>query len=146
VHTVRKNKKWTGILVIVFIVVIQLWPVERTNPPVRSDIQAPANVKGVLRTACYDCHSNETVWPWYGYIAPVSWLLAHDVSEARSELNFSEWGSMPARDRFSATNHIWKMVEAGEMPLLMYRLIHPDSRLSEEQKNLIRDWSQSEQQ
>ncbi len=70
---------------------IQLVPVNRSNPTVEADLEAPEAVTAVLRTACYDCHSNETHWPWYSYVAPVSWLVAHDVEEARSEFSFSHW-------------------------------------------------------
>jgi hypothetical protein len=135
-----KKKTWTGIIIIALIVALQFWPVDRTNPPVSSEIQAPPDVRKVLRTSCYNCHSNETDWPWYGYVAPVSWLLASDVHEARQELNFSEWGSMPEAERSVAADHIWKMVEKGEMPLLMYRIMHPEANLSEDQKKLLHDW------
>jgi len=68
--------------------------VDRSNPPVEADLEAPAAVTAVLRTACYDCHSNETHWPWYSYVAPVSWLVARDVEEARSEFSFSRWDQL----------------------------------------------------
>ena len=134
--------KRIGIPVVVIIVAIQFWPVDRTNPPVGSEIQASPDVQEVLHKACYNCHSNETRWPWYGYVAPVSWLLAHDVHEARNKLNFSEWGSIPEGDRPAAAKHIWKEVEDGGMPLLMYRLLHPEARLSEDQKKLLHTLSE----
>lgn len=137
-----KKKKWI-IIIVVLIVAIQFWPVNRTNPPVVSEIQAPPGVMNVLRTACYDCHSNETDWPWYSYIAPVSWMIADDVHEARRHMNFSEWGSMPAGDRSEHREHIWKEVEGGYMPLLQYRIMHPKARLSDDQKKLLHDWSLS---
>lgn len=137
----KKRTKWVGVIIIVLLVAIQFWPIDRTNPPVRSDIQAPPEVKQVFRSACYDCHSNESRWPWYGYVAPVSWLLASDISEARGHLNFSEWGTIPAGDRPATAKHIWKEVSDGDMPLLMYRIMHSDARLSEAQKNVIRDWA-----
>lgn len=139
----KKSKKLIGIVALVIVVAIQFWPVDRTNPPVSSDIQAPAQVKELFKSACYDCHSNETKWPWYGYIAPVSWLLAEDIEHARSHFNFSEWETIPADRRDRITHGIWEEVKDGEMPLPMYRLMHPDARLSEDQKNIIRDWSQS---
>ena len=79
-----------------------------------------------------------------GYVAPVSWLLASDVNEAREHVNFSEWDSVPAGERPFKVKHIWKEVEDGEMPFLMYRLVHPEARLSEDQKKLLRDWSLSD--
>ena len=62
-------------------------PVTRQNPPVTGDVTAPADVGGILRRACYDCHSHETVWPWYSRVAPASWLVAHDVDEGRGFIN-----------------------------------------------------------
>jgi hypothetical protein len=137
------KKKWIGILVVVFIIAIQFLPVDRTNPPVQADIQAPAEVKEVLRAACYDCHSNETQWPWYSRVTPISWLVAGDVHEARERLNFSDWGSIPARNRPATIERIWKEVKAGDMPLLVYRLVHPKARLNGAQKKLLQDWSLS---
>ena len=137
-----KKKKQIGIIIVGLIALIQFWPVDRTNPPAASGLQAPPDVKEVLHAACYNCHSNETEWPWYSYVAPVSWLVAGDVHEARKKLNFSEWGSLPEEDRTVAAKHIWKEVEDGEMPLLMYRIMHPEARLSGDQKKLLNDWAQ----
>ena len=137
----QKRKKQLGILIIVLLIAIQFWPVDRTNPPAGSDLQAPDDVKQVLRAACYNCHSTETKWPWYSRIAPVSWLIADDVYEARNHLNFSEWEAIPAGDRPATAKHMWKEVEDGGMPLLMYRLMHPEARLSEDQKKIIKDWA-----
>jgi hypothetical protein len=80
-----------GMSIIVILVVIQFIRIDSTNPPVDGDILTSTVVKSVLRRACYDCHSNETAWPWYSLIAPISWLLAWDVREGRDELNFSMW-------------------------------------------------------
>lgn len=137
------KKKWIGILVVVLIIAIQFWPVARTNPPAGPDMQAPPDVMEVLRTACYNCHSNETHWPWYSHVAPISWMIVSDVNEARENLNFSEWESIPAGDRPATVKHIWKMAENGKMPLLMYRLMHPEARLTEDQKKLLQEWSLS---
>ena len=76
---------------------MQLVSFERTNPPVTGEIKAPGDVKPLLERACYDCHSNQTVWPWYSRIAPGSWLMHRDVIEGRKELNFSEWASLYPR-------------------------------------------------
>ena len=80
-------------VLLVFLLIAQFITVQRTNPPLKEDLAAPPHIKTLLRRACYDCHSNETRWPWYTYIAPVSWLILHDVERGRQELNFSEWGS-----------------------------------------------------
>ena len=72
----KKKLKIAAIAAIVLFVVIQLVPIRRTNPPVTGDMPAPVEVKAILKGACYDCHSHETVWPWYSRVAPVSWLVA----------------------------------------------------------------------
>ena len=72
--------RWSIVGLCVGFIVIQFVPVNRTNPPVEGDLRAPTEVLSVLRRACYDCHSNETVWPWYSRVAPLSWVIAHDVT------------------------------------------------------------------
>jgi len=97
---------------------IQLVPVERTNPPVIAEPNWDTPETRVLaQRACFDCHSNETVWPWYSYVAPVSWLVARDTNEGREVLNFSEWGSG------GEGREPWEMLEAvesGYMPPQIY--------------------------
>ena len=129
--------------VVVFLVIIQIFPARRTNPPVRSDIKAPAAVKAILRRACYDCHSHETRWPWYSRVAPVSWWLVSHVNEARGDLNFSEW---PAFDREllgMALRDIEKQISEDKMPLPSYRIMHPPARLSEAERQALIDWARS---
>jgi hypothetical protein len=138
---VKKQAKWGLAVVVILFVAIQFWPVSRTNPPVTSDLQAPPDVKAILHDACYNCHSNETKWPWYSHVAPASWMLAHDVHHARSMFNLSNWGSIPPNERQVIMRHMWKQVESGGMPLLMYRLAHPEARLSESQKNTLKEWA-----
>ena len=105
------------------------------NPPVTAE---PAwdspRTRELAARACFDCHSNETEWLWYHRIAPVSWLVEHDVAEAREHLNFSEW-DRPQDDADEAAEE----VEEGEMPLRRYVLVHPDADLSPaERAELIR--------
>src|SRR5512137_3175038 len=80
----------------VVLAALQLVPVTRTNPPVTAAVPAPPEVAAILRRACFDCHSHETVWPLQAYLAPFSWLVAHDVKEGREELDFSAWGPKEA--------------------------------------------------
>lgn len=112
---------------------IQFIPVERTNPPVVREPQwdSPRTRELAVR-ACYDCHSNETVYPWYSMIAPISLLIAHDVKEGREELNFSEppWGE---------THEAAEEVEEGEMPLAIYLPLHPEAKLSDAEKQELID-------
>lgn len=134
------------IIIIVLIVVfigIQFVPVSKTNPPVTGEIEAPENVRQVLRNSCYDCHSNEVKWPWYSNIAPASWLVAHDVNEAREHMNFSEWQSYSADDKADDIEDIWEEIDEGEMPLWYYLILHNDARLSESDKVTIHNWVNS---
>ncbi|MGA7828716.1 MAG: heme-binding domain-containing protein [Geobacteraceae bacterium] len=128
-------------VIIVTLVLIQLAPVERSNPPVEAEITAPDNVMAILHKACYDCHSNLTVWPWYSSIAPVSWLLVSDVREGRAEVNFTTWNRYPAKKQSAKRKKVWEEVKDGEMPPLIYRLMHPKARLSDREKDQLRSWS-----
>jgi hypothetical protein len=120
---------------------IQLVPVDRSNPPVSGTVDAPAEVMAVLRKACFDCHSNETSWPWYSYVAPVSWLVAHDVEEGRKELNFSAWASLEAKKRAHKRKEVWEEVAEGEMPLRPYLLTHPQAKLDAAELETLRVWA-----
>lgn len=122
---------------------IQLVPIDRSNPPARADPPAPQPVATLLRRACYDCHSNETRWPWYDYIAPGSWLVRHDIQSGRRHLNFSEWPSYPAATRQKKLRDISEQVSHGEMPLWYYTPLHPDARLTPAEARAIVDWAGS---
>lgn len=142
----NKKKKIiiTLLSVILFVfILIQFIPVSQTNPPVEADLEAPSEVKAILKKACYDCHSHETVWPWYNKIAPVSWLVAKDVNEGRSELNFSLWGKLKAKKQAKMAEEIWEEVEEGEMPLKIYTLLHKEAILSDTEKKTLQQWSNS---
>jgi len=127
--------KWLG-LGLLALVLIQLIPVSRDNPPVVQDVAAPEKVSEILRRACYDCHSNETRWPWYANVAPVSWLVGRDVHEGRRHLNFSDWARY-SRKR----DEVWEEVEKGDMPLWFYVPLHADAKLSEEDRAAIKRWA-----
>jgi hypothetical protein len=119
----------------------QLVPVDRSNPPVETEVPAPAQVREILRRSCYDCHSNESRWPWYAHVAPVSWLITHDVHEAREHMNFSTWNAYDAKDRAEHLEEIWEEVEEGDMPLWFYVPLHPEARLSDEDKRALHAWT-----
>ena len=137
----RKPARLILTLLVVAVVVAQFVPVTRDNPPVGADFDGDAAVKAVLKKSCYDCHSNETVWPWYSYVAPVSWLVASDVTEAREKLNFSDWGQMSPENQAHASREVWKEIEKGEMPLGMYLLMHSEAVLTEADKVVIQNWA-----
>lgn len=138
-----KKKLLYGLAVLgVVFVIIQFVPVEgRANPPVQSDIGAPPEVDSILRRSCYDCHSHETKWPWYNRIAPASWLVAHDVKEGREHLNFSKWDSYSSARKAKLIEEMWEEVEEGEMPLWFYVPLHPEAKISEEDRAILEAWA-----
>jgi hypothetical protein len=123
---------------------IQLVPVERSNPRVESEISAPLPVRAILERACYDCHSHETAWPWYARVAPVSWLLAHDVREGRKHLNLSAWGRYSPKKQAKKLEEIPEEVDEGHMPPWYYLPLHPDARLDAEDRETLRRWALGE--
>lgn len=118
------------------LVLAQLVPYGRAhdNPAVGVEPTWPSpRVKELARRACFDCHSHETVWPWYSHVAPISWLVQHDVDEGRRELNFSAWDRSKEGTRDAAEE-----LEEGEMPPAAYLPLHPDAKLSDaERKELL---------
>jgi hypothetical protein len=138
----RKWIAWSGVPIIVILLAIQLIPADTTNPPVDSDIPTSPEVKAILQRACYDCHSNETQWPWYSRIAPISWLLAWDVREGRAELNFSTWNQYSTQQQVKKLQESWKEIAEGDMPPWLYLPVHRDARLSAADRSLLRQWAQ----
>src|SRR5262249_7836376 len=123
------------------VVAMQLVPVGRDNPPVDADLDAPPDVKAILHRACYDCHSNETHWPWYAYVAPVSWLVAGDVRDGRHQLNFSEGGRYPAKKRRSRAEDMMDQIDEKEMPLPKYVRIHSAAKLEPADVEKLKRWA-----
>jgi hypothetical protein len=119
---------------------LQFVPVETTNPPVESREVGPPPVMDLFRRACFDCHSNETVWPWYAKVAPVSWLVARDVNRGREKLNFSTWNRLSQPDRDAVQAEIWKQVKIGDMPPPFYSLKHPEGLVTTDHHRILRDW------
>lgn len=140
---VKRFLTWSAAGLCVAFIAIQFVPVNRTNPPIESDFGGPAEVVSILRRACYDCHSNETVWPWYSRVAPVSWVIAHDVHEGRAALNFSAWNQLSAKKQADAMHESWKEVAEGKMPTWIYVALHPEARLSTADRSVLRAWSGS---
>ena len=137
-------KKWlrlAGVAAAITLIVVQFVPVDRTNPPARGQPPASTEVQAILRRACYDCHSNETNWPWYSHVAPASLLMSRDVKEGRREVNFSTWENYDARRRARKLNEIAKEVREGDMPPWYYTPIHPEAKLSAADRVLIVNWT-----
>ena len=136
-----KGKGALGILGV--LAVIQLVPLERSNPPVTMEVPASDEVRTVLSQSCYDCHSNEVRWTWYAWVAPVSWLVVYDVHHAREHLNFSTWDAYDAEERAEKREEAWEEVEEGEMPLWIYVPLHPEAELTSQDRQQIRSWAES---
>jgi hypothetical protein len=127
-------------------VVIQCFNPSRANPAVKRDFIAvagpPAPVAAALRAACYDCHSSETVWPWYARLAPVSWLIASDVRAGRTHLNLSDWPAEPA-GQAKQLDRMNEVVDYREMPPRKYTLLHAAARFTDAQRQAILDWTEA---
>ncbi len=129
--------------VLVALIIMQFPKVERTNPRATGEVSAPPAIEATLRRACYDCHSNETRWPWYSRVAPVSWLVVHDVTLARKEINFSEWSSYYPLTRQRKLEWMARALREEKMPPWSYRLVHPGARLTSADDAALERWIQS---
>jgi Haem-binding domain len=118
----------------------QLVPVERSNPPSRGAVSVSVRIDATLRRACYDCHSNETRWPWYSHIAPFSWLIVHDVTLGRKEVNFSEWATYYSTTRRRKLEWIGRALREGKMPPRSYEVMHPGARLTAADRRELELW------
>lgn len=120
-------------VIVLALIGIQFVPVDRTNPPVTDEVNWDSpKTREIAKKACFDCHSNETVWPWYAYVAPVSFRVAGHVDHAREHLNFSDW-TQPNED----FDEIKEVIDEGEMPLWDYLLMHSEAELTEEEKKAL---------
>ena len=138
--------RWLRRIALTFVIilaVIQVFPAERTNPstdPVRTlHAQVPASTaaSAVIDRSCRDCHSHQTTWPWYSRVAPVSWMVAHDVTEGRRAVNFSDWASYSVDRQRKLLREACEAVSEGEMPMWAYTLIHRDARLEAQDVSAI---------
>ncbi len=128
---------------------IQAIRIDKTNPPVEAskDIMAttPTSIEvgTILRTSCYDCHSNATTYPWYTNLAPVSWFAKNHINEGRSELNFSEWADYSAEKKKHKIDECIEEINESEMPISSYLWMHSNAALTEEQKQTLINWFSS---
>jgi hypothetical protein len=128
------------VILAVILVVIQFIPVNLTNPPLESDIPALPEVKAILKVSCYDCHSNETIWPWYSRVAPISWLLANDAKEGREKINFSTWNSYTPEKQSRHISEAMHEIREGGMPPWFYTIKHPDAKITPDKLKTLEDW------
>ena len=148
----KQRVKWIFGGVLLAVGLLQFTNPARTNPPVvpGHDFLAsnapPAQIVGLLRGACYDCHSFESQWPWYSRVAPISWWVVGHVNDGRKDLNFSAWPyDRPDRER-SRYRKIRDTLESGEMPLSVYAWMHPAARLSDSDRKSLAEWADAEAQ
>ena len=106
--------------------------------------QMPDTLAGIILNSCYDCHSNHTRYPWYGSVAPFSWILNRHIAEGKAHLNFSSWGVMDKAQQITQLDQICEESSSGSMPLQSYLLIHRSSRLSDQDIRAICEWAESE--
>lgn len=150
----RKTILWIIVALVALFVVIQLLPIGRnhTNPAVVAEPQWDSpQTRELAARACFDCHSNETVWPWYSKVAPISWLIANDVHEGRSKLNLSEWGVARGEEGEGGEREggeggereggegddVANLVRSGEMPPWYFLLLHPNAKLTDAEKEAL---------
>ena len=137
----KKRIIYTLIAVLIFIQLFQ--PTENAGiAEGENSITASADVSGILKKACYDCHSDHTDYPWYTHIQPVGWWLNHHVNEGKRELNFSEFKTYTLKRKLHKLKEIKKQITEGEMPMSSYTWIHTDATLNDEQKAKLLNWVQ----
>lgn len=143
-----KNKIVLGLLIFVLIFgLIQFyqpeknWQINESREDIFYRKNIDPRIVTMLKTSCYDCHSNNTAYPWYNNIAPVSWMIANHVNEGKEHLNFSHWSLYIPEKQHKLLKKIMEDVEEGEMPLSSYLIIHSNARISDSQKELLKIWA-----
>jgi hypothetical protein len=145
----RKALKFAAIVLAGLFAVSQVFRPDTTNPFVHpnerleASLQVPAEVAAILERSCNDCHTNETVYPWYSQITPVNWWLKSHIDHGRDHLNFSKWAGYTQQQKEKRLEEICEVVESGEMPLPSYLWGHRDAELSPEDGRLLCAWARS---
>ncbi len=132
------------LLLVAALVIIQFIPAGRTNPPVTAAYDPPPEVAPILRESCMDCHSHETRWPWYAYVAPLSWWLVEHVEHGREHLNFSTWEDYLPERKHHKLEELIEETEDGAMPLPSYMRMHGEARLSADELEALHAWARAE--
>lgn len=141
----RLYKKILLGLLIVFIAIQFIQPAHNKSEQmletdITKTINVPDKVLDVFKNSCYDCHSNNTRYPWYVYIQPMGWIMANHIKDGKKDLNFSEFGAYSKRKQANKLRAIAQSIKEGSMPISSYTIMHTDAKLSEENKKLITDW------
>jgi len=135
------------IIIIILIAIQFIRPAKnQSNDVLTSEIShvytVPQNVSVILKKACNDCHTNNTVYPWYAQIQPVGWWLNHHIEEGKDELNFNEFGAYAVPRQYHKLEEVVEQVKEGEMPIWSYTLIHTNAKLTDEEKQTLINWAQ----
>ncbi|QEC69722.1 cytochrome C [Panacibacter ginsenosidivorans] len=143
----KRIKKISLVLLVLLIAIQFLHParnesLQQLPTDIATNYKVPDSVFRILKTACYDCHSNNTRYPWYSNIQPMAWMMANHISNGKEELNFSEFGGYSIRRQTSKFKSIADQVKDDAMPLWSYELMHKDANLSDDEKKLIMNWAQ----
>jgi len=127
---------------IIILIALQLIPIERSNPSTDQNIalHPPKEVESILKKACYDCHSNETKWPFYANIAPLSFSISSHIKDGRKALNFSEWKNIDPKIKTKRIQRAIKTIKNGMMPLPTYLWLHDEAKLTKEEKRVLTTW------
>jgi len=142
----KKYIKIIGIILLVVFIGIQFMPknYNESDTVLATDFMTtfdvPKNIETQLIASCYDCHSNNTYYPWYNKIQPVAWFMEDHINEAKEELNFSEFGDYSKRRQKSKLKSIMSQIRDDEMPLWEYTIMHSDAKLSEQDKLMLDTW------
>lgn len=145
-----KRLRLVGLGLIAVLLVLQFFQPESNNTPFIPEqdmlevLAPPQPLADLIRKACYDCHSNQTVYPWYNKISPVSWYLYKHIKKGKEDLNFSDYGLLDKADKIGAFADFCDVLDAGTMPLQSYLLIHKNARLSQEERENLCNWSEKE--
>lgn len=132
--------------IVLFLIVIQFFDTDKNiaTAPSENAIEkhyaVPGHIQGLLKTSCYDCHSNTTAYPWYNNIQPVKWWLADHVNSGKRHLNFDEFNSYSKEKKIKKLDEVAETIREGEMPLTSYTVVHQNAKLSDTQKSEIVQW------
>lgn len=147
---VKKILKILVLLIVAAMIVLQFFRIDKVNPPVvkaetlEASVAIPPEISLIIGRSCNDCHSNQTIYPWYSNVQPISWLLKNDIDDGRQKLNFSVWNTYTQQRRSKKLEQMCELLESKEMPLPSYLWIHRDSILSENDSKALCDWAKQE--
>lgn len=143
-----KTLKKIGWILLMLFFLIQFFAPEKNIDPLQTDMHIrsiyamPASVEAILQKACYDCHSNNTVYPWYTNIQPVGWMMNNHITEGKDDLNLSEFGTYSKRKQESKLKSMANQVKDDKMPLNSYQWLHPEASLDSTEKQMLVHWAE----